>query len=319
MKLGQEIRYLSNADVVACGLRPAEVIAAVESMFAAKAAGQAAMKPKIGLHEPDKAWFLASAGIMNAPAYSGVKWVGVGDNHARGLPHIAGLILLSDAETGMPVALMDATWITGMRTAAITAVAAKYLARPESRSIGFVACGLQARTHLEALRTIFPLAQVTAYSRRLETAERFAEEVRGLGLAGDAVADPRAAVEGMDIVVTTTPAVPPTPPFLDASWLSPGAFAGMVDLGLPWIAASLNGLDCVVTDDLEQSKTERLCYEKPFAGEVADLVSGNLPGRRDGEDRTAIIFAGIGLADVAAAALVYDTATKSGVGKLLTL
>ena len=123
----------------------------------------------------------------------------------------------------------------------------------------------------------------------------------------------------MDIVITTTPAVPPTPPFLYASWLSPGAFAGMVDLGLSWIAESLNDLDSVVTDDLAQSKTERLRYEKPFAGEIADLVSGSLQGRQGEADRTALIFAGIGLADVAAAALVYDTATKKDIGRILPL
>ncbi len=130
MTLGRDIRYLCDADIRAAGLSLAEVEAAVEAVFAAKAAGRAVMKPKLSLHAPGGALFLASAGVLGA-AYGGVKWVGVVDAAASGLPHIAGTVLLNDSETGMPVAILDARWITGVRTAAITAVAARRLARPE--------------------------------------------------------------------------------------------------------------------------------------------------------------------------------------------
>ena len=319
MTLGEDILYLSNADVEACGLGVAEVEQAVEAMFAAKAEGRAAMKPKLALHPPNQALFLASPGVMDQPPYAGVKWVGVADNAARGLPHIAGLILLSDAETGMPVAVMDARWITGVRTAAITAVAARRLARSDSASIGFVACGLQARTHLAALRPLFPVAQIRAYSRRLATAEAFAAEARDQGLKAEAVDSPRAALLGMDIVVSTTPVVPRPEPFLDAAWLSPGSFASMVDLGLSWIPESLGGLDRVVTDDQAQAGSEGLAYKKPYDGEVADLVVGRAAGRESSEERTALIFAGVGLADVAVGAAVYRQAVKAGVGRQIPL
>ncbi len=213
MTLGQDILYLSDADVRAAGLGLAEVEAAVEAVLAAKAAGSAVMKPKLSLHAPghapghgdDGALFLASAGILGTPAYAGVKWVGVADARKSGLPHIAGTVLLNDAGTGMPVAILDARWITGVRTAAITAVSARRLARPDSARIGFVACGLQARAHLAALKLHFPLATVRAYSRRLSTAQAFAQEAGAEGLAAEAVEDPRDAVAGMDIVITSTP------------------------------------------------------------------------------------------------------------------
>jgi ornithine cyclodeaminase/alanine dehydrogenase len=178
MTLGQDILYLCDADVRAANLSLAEVEAAVEAAFSAKAAGRAVMKPKLSLHAPDGALFLASAGVLGAPAYGGVKWVGVANVQKSGLPHIAGTVLLNDAETGMPVAILDARWITGVRTAAITAVAARRLARPGSAHIGFIACGVQARAHLAALRRHFPLATVRAYSRRQSTAQAFAEEAR---------------------------------------------------------------------------------------------------------------------------------------------
>ena len=319
MKLGHEFLYLSSADVEACGLGLDAVEAVVEAMFVAKAAGRAVMQPKLGLLASNGTLFLASAGVLDTPPYGGVKWLGVADNDQRNLPHIAGLILLNDVETGMPVAAMDARWITGVRTAAITAVAARRLARADAASIGFVACGVQARAHLAALRRSFSITRVGAYSRRLATAEAFADEARSQGLEAEAVDAPRAAIENMDIVVTTTPVVPRTAPFLDAGWLSPGSFAAMVDLGRSWHAESLTGLDRVVTDDIAQAGAENLAYPKPYDGEVADLVSGEMPARLTDQERTGLVFAGLGLADVAVAAAVYERAVARRIGQVLAL
>ena len=317
MTLGRDILYLCDADIRAADLSLTAVEAAVEAVFADKAAGRAVMKPKLSLHAPGGTLFLASAGVLAAPALGGVKWVGVADSAASGLPHIAGTVLLNDAATGMPVAILDARWITGVRTAAITAVAARRLARPDSARIGFVACGLQARAHLAALRPHFPLASVRAYSRRLSTAQAFAEEARARGLEAEAVEEPRAAVAGMDIVVTSTPVVPRRESVLDAAWLAPGSFASMVDLGLSWISDTLPALDLVVTDDIAQAGTERLAYTEPYHGEVADLVAGTHPGREGPEQRSALVFAGLGLADVAVAAALYQRARERGVGRTL--
>jgi len=319
MKLGRDILYLSNDDIVACNLGLAEVDRAVEAMFAAKADGSAQMKPKLALHATEGTLFLASPGVLAKPAYAGIKWVGVADNAKRGLPHIAGVILLSDVATGLPLAVMDAGWITGARTAATTVAAAKRLARKDSRSIGFIACGVQARAHLAALRPHFPLRQVKAYSRNLSTAQKFAEEARQLGLMAEAVSDPRAAVENLDIVITSTPVVPRTPSFLDAAWLSPGSFAGSVDLGVSWHKESLGSLDIAVTDDTAQAGSERVNFPRAYDGEVASLVAGTLAGRADAHQRTALVFAGLGLADVAVGAAVYDAARKKGIGRTLPL
>jgi len=271
MTLGQDLLYLCDADIQATGLSLAEVEAAVEAVLAAKAAGRAAMKPKLSLHAPGGALFLASAGVLSEPAYGGVKWVGVADAATSGLPHIAGTVLLNDAASGMPVAILDAR-------------------------IGFIACGLQARAHLAALRLHFPLTTLRAYSRRLSTAQNFAEEARAQGLAAETVADPRDAVAGMDIVISSTPVVPRTEPFLDAAWLEAGSFAGMVDLGLSWISESLPALDLVVTDDIAQAGSERLAYTEPYHGEVAGLVAGN-----------------------AVAAAVYERARERGIGRALPM
>ena len=173
--------------------------------------------------------------------------------------------------------------------------------------------------YLNALRRHFPIGLVRAYSRRLSTAEAFAEEVRAEGLDAEAVEDPRAALSDADIVVTTTPVLPRTDPFIDAAWLSPGSFAGMVDLGLSWISESLGQLDRVVTDDQAQAGNEGLAYQEPYDGEVADLVVGRLAARQSAEERTALVFAGVGLADVAVAGAVYERAAEAGIGQQLPL
>ncbi|MCB9945240.1 MAG: ornithine cyclodeaminase family protein [Geminicoccaceae bacterium] len=317
MQPGKELLYLSSADIESLAIPPSDIVEAVEAMFEAKARGAATMKPKMGLHSGNGTAFLASAGVLEHPAQAGIKWVGVADNAGTGLPHIAGTIVLSDNRTGMPLAVMDARWITGARTAAITAVAARHLARPDSRSIGFIACGLQARTHLDTLRRIFPIGRIQTCSRRLETAERFAAEAREQGLEAAAFADPHDAMAGMDIVVTTTPVVPRTPAFLDCDRTAGHAFLAMVDLGISWKPGTFDALDLIITDDSSQAATEQLAKPELYRGEIADLVAGRLAGEEMHSGRTALIFAGIGLADAAAAARVFQRATERGVGMVL--
>ncbi len=322
MKLGEEILYLCNADVERCGVTPGEAEAALEAMFAEKAAGRTVMKPKQSLQSPGGALFLSMPAGLESPPRMGLKWVGVAPgDRATHHPHISGLVVLNDSETGMPLMVMDARWITGVRTAAITGIAAKHLARRGSSAVGFIACGVQARTNLAALMEHFEVEEVRAYSRRLRTAVGFAGEARALGIAAEAVEDPRAAVEGMDIVVTSVPIIPPVEPFLDVSWLAPGAFVAMVDLGKPWLPGSLGALDRVVTDDYDQSgpSGENLGYPKPYDAEVAELVAGERPGRESDAERTALLFGGPAVADVAVAEVVYERARAEGIGRVLAL
>lgn len=319
MKPGKEILYLSNADVEACALAACDVRAAVEAMFLAKANGEATMKPKLALHAGGTL-FLSMIGGIEDTNFAGMKWVGVADTTSHGnQPHISGHVVLNDYTTGMPLAVMDARWITGARTAAITAVAAKYLARADSASIGFVACGVQGRANLEALADLFPLKRVRGYSRRKASAEAFCDWARGRGFAAQACDTPEEAVRGMDIVVSSVPVVPKPAPVLDAGWLSPGSFAAAVDLGFSWKGESLVQLDRVVTDDLDQAVSEKLTYPKPYHGEVSGLVAGKTPGRQSAAERTGLVFAGIGLADVAVGGAVYARALAAGLGRTLGL
>jgi ornithine cyclodeaminase/alanine dehydrogenase-like protein (mu-crystallin family) len=316
--------YLSAADVRAAGVSPDALRAAVAAVFAAKARGEAKAEPKLSVAIAPGHFFQAMPGALLSSGVAGMKWVGVVPAGQTTGPTISALIVLADLATGAPVAVMDGTWITGARTAAMTALAAGKLARADSATIGFVGCGIQARSHLEALRRVLPrLADVVAYSRSEASAERFAAEAREGGLAAETTRNPREAVEGLDVVVTTVPAAPGLAAFLDPAWLAPGAFASAVDLGRSWVADRLRSLDLLATDEHEQSRilgaAGKLAWGGPYHADLAGLVTGREPGRTDPGQRAMFLFAGHSLADLAAAEAVLDAARRRGIGTALPL
>lgn len=327
MTAGQ-LLYLSRADIEAIDLPPREVAAAIAAMCAAKARGATAMVPKSHFKAPPGlvggSTFFSMPAALADPPVAAVKWVGLNTaNHARGLPHISGLVVLSDAVTGVPTAIMDGEWITGARTAGMTAVAAEHLARADSATIGFIACGVQAHSHLTALAARFPLRRVLAYGHRPGPADAFATHARALGFAAEAVADPAAAVQDCDIVVTSVPESAQLMPYLDPAWIKPGAFVGAVNLGRCWIRHNLRQLDLLATDDHGQSQaiapSGRLAWPGPYDADLADLVGGAKPGRTDDRQRTMFVFSGLALADVAVAARLHREALNRKLGTFLPL
>src|SRR5512136_2801361 len=157
MTLGT-VLYLSRKDVEMIGLPMREIIDALDAMFKEKGAGRTEMPPKPGIHTRPDAFIHAMPAYIPSLKSAGIKWVsGYPGNQERGLPYITGLLILNDVETGIPYAVMDCAWITAYRTGAATALAAKYLARPESKTAGILACGVQGRTNLEALKVLFPI------------------------------------------------------------------------------------------------------------------------------------------------------------------
>ena len=174
-----ELLYLSRKDVESVGLSMAAIIEALEHAFQEKGEGRVEMPPKPGIHPGGGDNFLhAMPAYIPALDAAGLKWVGgFPDNSGRGLPYITGLLILNDPETGLPIAIMDCVWITAMRTGAATAVAAKHLARPDSRTVGILACGVQGRTNLEALHVCFPIERAQAFDTDPEVADRFAREM----------------------------------------------------------------------------------------------------------------------------------------------
>src|SRR5687768_10784507 len=170
------LRYLTRADVEAVALTGLEVIEILDAAFRAKRAGEIEMPPKIGVHPRPDAFIHAMPAYLPDTDAVGVKWVaGYPDNQNLGLPYIHGLLVLTEAATGRPLAVMDATWITEIRTAAASMLGIRALADAPVDALGIVGCGRQGRVHLELAREVFPgLARVTLFDRHAERAEALA-------------------------------------------------------------------------------------------------------------------------------------------------
>jgi ornithine cyclodeaminase/alanine dehydrogenase-like protein (mu-crystallin family) len=148
--------YLSRQDIETLQISISQIIEILLEMFLEKGMGRVEMPPKPGIHTKKDAFIHAMPAYIPGMQAAGMKWVsGYPENQSKGLPYITGLLIMNDPETGIPYAVMDCTWITAMRTGAATAVAAKYLARKESSSVGIIACGVQGRSNLEALACIY--------------------------------------------------------------------------------------------------------------------------------------------------------------------
>jgi ornithine cyclodeaminase/alanine dehydrogenase len=317
--------YLSRADVEAVALDMRTIIGLLERAFREKGEGRVEMPPKPGIHPRPDAFIHAMAASIPGMNAAGLKWVaGYPANPARGLPYVSGLLILNDVETGLPHAVMDCTWITGHRTGAATALSARYLARPESSTVAILACGVQGRTHLEALAVAFPLCRAYAYDTRRETQDRYAREMSlKLGLEVTGVDEPRQAVEAADIVVTSGPILKQPKPTIGRDWLQPGAFASAVDYDSYWTADALAQLDRVATDDHEQFRYYRgLGYfaatPEPYA-DLGELVTGRKPGRQSPAERTMAMNLGLALDDMAVAPEILRRAQQAGLGTWLPL
>jgi len=321
-----ELLYLSRADVEQVGLGMTEIVGLVEQVFQEKGEGRTEMPPKPGIHPMEDAFIHAMPAYIPAMHSAGIKWVGgFPANQARGLPYISGLLILNDPETGFPIAVMDCTWITAKRTGAATAVAAKYLARPDSRTLGVLGCGVQGRSNLEALRVVFPdLSQVMAYDVNSQAQARYVAEMSAqFDLDVRAVTSPRQAVEGLDLVVTAGPILKRPHATIQADWLAPGAFASAVDFDSYWHPAALHQLDKLCTDDRAQMDYYRtvgyFADLPPIHADLGELVTGRKPGRESPQERTMAMNLGLAIEDMATAVRLYELAKEKRIGVTLPL
>jgi ornithine cyclodeaminase/alanine dehydrogenase len=219
---------------------------------------------------------------------------------------------------------MDCTWITAYRTAAASALSARYLARPSSEAVGVLACGVQGRTNLEAMALEFPVRRAFAYDILPDVQRRFADEMAAsLGIEVVEVADPKDAVVSSDIVITSGPILKHPTPAIQAGWLKPGAFASAVDFDSYWSPAALAEFDLVATDDHAQFDYYRRAgyfqhTPDPYA-DLGELVAGRKPGRRRDEERTIAVNLGLALDDMAVAPEIYRRAKAAGLGTWLPM
>lgn len=305
-------------DDIARVLRMPDVVAAVEDAFRQAGLGTAVNRPRQRASSGDTILHVMSAaipalGVMGLKAYSSAR---------DGTRFLA---MLYSTETGELLAVMEADRLGQMRTGAASAVATKYLARPDAGTVGIIGTGWQARSQLAAVACVRPVALVKCYSRDARRREAFAEEmIRELGAEVVAAERAEEAVEAEIIITATTS----SEPVLSGAWLRPGMHVNAI--GSNW--AQKRELDTeavtragrIVVDDLEQAKLEAgdliqsveegvLDWERVV--ELGPVVAGTEPGRRSAEEITLFESQGIALEDVAAMKLAYDRARALGIGE----
>jgi len=317
--------YLSRTDVERVALDMPTIIGLVDTAFREKGEGRVEMPPKPGIHPRPESFIHAMPASIPALHAAGVKWVsGFPANPARGLPYISGLVVLNDDDTGLPLAVMDCTWITGHRTGAATALAARHLARPDSGTVAVLGCGVQGRTNLIALAALFPVKKVFAYDVVPEAATRYAADMtKALEVEVVTVTSPRDAVVAAEMVVTAGPLLKHPTPLIGADWLQPGAFASAVDFDSYWKPDALSQIDKLATDDLPQfDYYRRIGYFQrtpaPYAS-LDEIVVGRRPGREADDERTMAMNLGLAIEDVAVAPEIYRRAVERQLGTWLAL
>ncbi|OLD65929.1 MAG: hypothetical protein AUI47_01040 [Acidobacteria bacterium 13_1_40CM_2_68_5] len=327
----RDLLYLSRADVEAVAVPMTAIIERLEVAFREKGLGRVEMPPKPGIHPGPSGgdnFIHAMPAFIGALGAAGVKWVGgFPENLRRGLPYVTGLLILNDPQTGLPKAVMDATWITAMRTGAASAVAAKRLARPGASSFGILGCGVQARTNLEAIAAVVPsLESVRAYDIHLDRAARYCAELGPAypAIKFSAVATPRAAVEGTDIIVTAGPIRARPSPIIEPEWLAEGSLGLPLDYDSYWKPEAMAAAERFYTDDTAQllHTREAGVYFRRVPRVFADLgevVAGLKDGRRHDRERLLCMSLGIALDDMATAPLVLEGAVAKGLGTRLPL
>jgi len=322
----REVLYLSRHDIENLNIPITEVIRVVEKAFLEKAEGRTEVPPKLGIHPQKDAFIHAMPAYIPKMKSAGIKWVsGFPENPKRGLPYISGLLILNDPETGFPISVMDCTWITAKRTGAATAIAAKHLAKQDSKVLGILGCGVQGRSNLEALTvTCKNLEEVKAYDISERNLERYVEEMAAKhGLAVVPVSSPRKAVENCDIIVTAGPILKHPYPVIEASWFKDGGFACALDFDSYWKPEAMHSMNKFCTDDHNQlDYYKKVGYFSNIPQAYADLgeiVNGKKPGRENPEERIMSMHLGLSIEDMATAILVYGKANKTVEGTRLPL
>jgi alanine dehydrogenase len=325
------IRFLSGPDIDALGLTGAQIVDAVEAAVLEHGAGRAVLEPRVHLI-PDNdgaGHFNVLRGHLPAAGLAGVKVVGdFVANYARGLESELGLLSLYDPATGVPLAIMDATLITACRTGAMTAVGARYLARPDARVLGHVGARGTAEWNVRLLDEMFELDEIRVTSRRPESREALAGRLAGVTRAPvRATASAAAALDGADILVEASRLTEPEP-LLRTSAVGPGAFVvpygtvSAVELDL------LDVMDKVVVDDWREAQAGRFGALRPHVdsgrltaqslhGELGQIVAGARPGRESAQERILLWHRGLPILDIAVGALILRQAEAAAAGTML--
>ncbi|HLN01587.1 MAG TPA: ornithine cyclodeaminase family protein [Bryobacteraceae bacterium] len=305
-----------------------DLISAMEQALSEFSSGQVTQPVRTALQvPPHRNFFGVMPAYLSSPASLGVKLVTVfNENAARGLPTHLATILLLDPETGALDVIMDGRYITEMRTAAVSAVAAKRLARTDAAVLAMLGSGVQARSHVELLARVCPFREIRAWSPTRDHLNQFVSDAAATSpVPVHAATSAQEAVRGADVIALVTSS---TTPVIQDAWVSPGALVISVGACRPdtremdpalvaraRVIVDSRAAALVEAGDIVQGIREDRWTESHIAGELGEVILGRAPGRTAPDE--SVIFKSLGLAveDVAAAQLVLTRAKAQGIGR----
>ena len=328
-----EFLYLNQQDVISTGVDMAVAIESVEDAFRHFVAGKTILpyKTVVDLGEIERGRGNAMPGYVGGDYEAlGIKWIAGFPQNPRkhGLPRATGFFILNDSWTGVPLSIMDCTWLSALRTGAVTGAGAKILARQDSESVAIIGAGVQGRTQLEALLVALPsIRTVRAFDINTETSRRFAKDMAATyEIDVKAVDSAEEAVVGADIIVTVTVA---NEPIVKDAWLKPGSFFSAVGSYQEEEFEAVVNSDLIVVDDTETvvhrgtpivalMLADKM-IERARVLDLGPMITGDVPGRTNDEQRVFFSPIGMGIHDICLCHKVYEAAKAKGIGTPLKL
>lgn len=321
------VLFLSRADVEGL-LSFGEAVDVVEKAFTDDAEGRALVFPVVreALKDRDGVFGIKS-GYMRSTGHLGLKAGGFwGQRVSKGLPGHQSAIILFSPDDGSPICLMDANYITEARTAAAGAIAARHLARPDSKNVAIIGTGVQGRAQLTGLLEVYEIGDVSCYDISDASSQKYAAEMRAKGIDVKAVPTAEAAVKGADIIVTATPS---REPIVRDQWILPRVHVnamGADTKGKQELEENILTRAKIVVDNLSQclelgecqhAFSKGMISESDIHAELGEITSGKKPGRERDDEITLFDATGVTFQDLATAGLVYERAKSEGIGQVL--
>jgi len=334
-----DVLFLSRDDVVALGLGPAQVTPVIEKALLEHSDGSYEMHPKIGVHPTgtDPANFIhAMPAYLHKLGACGLKWVaGFAKNYQHDLPNVTGLQVYNDTSTGIPLAVMDCSHLTGLRTAAVSAIIARLCATPHARVLALVGCGFQGSMHLRFMTALIPGIEVVRLRDVREDSMALLKERASDFFAGEIelCRDNESCVREADIICTCTNG---EEHIIAKECFEEGAFGVGIEGGCAYTAEALHQADKFIVDDIPLAQyfdkigkdrlTEDGRPDPEFPGgmpgiysTIGDIVSQKKKGRESEKERIIATPLGMAVCDIALAHLIYHSAIEKGIGQRLNL
>ena len=327
-------RYLNQAELKSVGLDMSLALKVVEEVMRLHTLKKDVLPHKISMDlvEPERGRLNIMPGYIGGEFDAvGVKWIAIFPNNPQRyqLPSLSGLMILGDPDRGTPVAVVESSLITSLRTGAATGVAAKYLARQDSTSAAIIGAGVQGRTQLMALHQVLPqLKEARVYDVFPEAASRYADEMSAeLGLPVRHVGSPQECVTGAQVVVTATVA---DEPIVKNAWLAKGCLFVHAGSNREEEDEVVLRSDAIFVDDwsgmlhrrsqtLARMHEDGLIDDQAISAELGQVILGQKPGRKSADERIYFCSVGMGTEDVALGYAAFRQAESKNVGTILNL